>query len=48
MCAEPRFPGVYADIMIYQDWIKANSSNRLVASNLFLVVFLFIQILFKS
>lgn len=44
-CAEPNYPGIYVDLMEYQDWIKENSSNQLCTS-LFIVVALF-QIWFK-
>jgi trypsin len=43
-CAEPLYPGVYTDIMMFQDWIRTNNSIQLVSKQIFFHIFLVIYL----
>lgn len=43
-CAEPRFPGIYADVAYYRDWIARNGAGRRASAVSALICFFVILI----
>uniref|UniRef100_A0A8D8A417 Trypsin eta n=2 Tax=Culex pipiens TaxID=7175 RepID=A0A8D8A417_CULPI len=43
-CAEPRFPGIYADVAYYRDWIARNGAGRRASAVSVLICFFVILI----